>query len=183
MKVLRVRHDTHYTVIRNQTLRDSRLSFKARGLLAYLLSLPDQATVNREDLARYTTEGEYSIRTALRELVRAGYIEHERIRGERGRWITETIVRERPAAEGRKPTFGPRLTTVDQPPWITAQSKRSNGNEVTKASPPPATPATTHEGPNCACGNPALVSDGIDDLCLCCYEAGQVPQTTGTSQP
>ena len=37
-----IRHEQNFTVIDNACQRDLTLSFKATGLLAYLLSMPDE---------------------------------------------------------------------------------------------------------------------------------------------
>lgn len=104
MKIIRVRHEEHFTVIRNRTLRDSRLSFKATGLLAYLLSLPDGTTMSRQELAKVKRDGQDAVMTALRELRNAGYIEHEKVQDEYGIWRTETTVRECPKSPATGPT-------------------------------------------------------------------------------
>lgn len=183
MRVIRVKHEAHYTMIRNKTLRDSRLSFKARGLLTYLLSLPDQTTVNREDLSKFGTEGEYAVRTALQELVKFGYIEHERVRGERGTWLTDTVVRECPSAEGRLSTSGPRLSTVGDPPWITALcSSKDLKDERPVGEPPLTSSAARPERPHCdACREPAYLAVEGANLCLDCYERPVV--ITPTNDP
>lgn len=86
-----------FTQIDNRTLRDDRLSLKARGLLAYLLSQPSFYTVRSEDLAGITPkEGRDAIRAALAELEAAGYVRRIRTRNDAGRWSTETHVFERP---------------------------------------------------------------------------------------
>ena len=123
--ILRVAHRDHYTVIRNKTLRDSRLSFKARGLLAYLLSLPDDAVVNRDRLGQAGPDGTASVRSALQELVAGGYLRHEKRQDERGQWRTETVVYEAPKITqtgGGKPTVGRRPTDGGKP----AAKSRSN---------------------------------------------------------
>jgi hypothetical protein len=106
MKIIRVRHEDHFTVVRNRTIRDPRLSFKATGLLAYLLSLPDGATVSRAELVKAKTDGQDSIMTALRELKAAGYIEHEKVQDEYGMWRTETTIREVPEGQPKQPLRG-----------------------------------------------------------------------------
>lgn len=92
--IIRVHHASKYTVARNQTIRDSRLSFRATGLLVYLLSLTDDATTNAKKLAGVKKDGEKAILTALRELQEAGYLTREKRQAERGRWVTEVTIRE-----------------------------------------------------------------------------------------
>jgi hypothetical protein len=107
--IIRVAHRNHYTVIRNNTLRDSRLSFKARGLLAYLLSLPDDACLDRRQLENAGPDGQLAIRTALQELVSKGYLRHEKHQDERGLWRTEATIYEVPKVTrtgGGKSTIG-----------------------------------------------------------------------------
>ena len=41
MSVFRVEKNNNYTVMANYHLRDKGLSFKAKGLLSYMLSLPE----------------------------------------------------------------------------------------------------------------------------------------------
>lgn len=87
---------TGWTVFDNRTLRDTRLSFRARGLLCYLLSFPDNWTVNSEIIARDTSEGRDAIRTALRDLEGAGYVTRRTERSGLGHLITVTTVFDRP---------------------------------------------------------------------------------------
>jgi DNA-binding transcriptional ArsR family regulator len=80
-------------------LRDSRLSFRARGVLAHLLSHNDGWHCTSDDLVRAGTEGRDAIRAALRELREAGYVEIRRQQDDRGRWTTETMVYDEPIIE------------------------------------------------------------------------------------
>ena len=41
MAIFRIEKTKNYTVMSNYHLKDKRLSFKAKGLLSYMLSLPD----------------------------------------------------------------------------------------------------------------------------------------------
>jgi len=41
MAIVRAKRKTNFTIIGNTGLKDKRLSLKAKGLLAYMLSLPD----------------------------------------------------------------------------------------------------------------------------------------------
>lgn len=86
------RPTSHFTILPNQVLRDHRLSWKARGLLAYLLSMPDMWRTNSSHLAKAGPDGREAVRTALAELEQAGYLRRERRQGTDGRWTTTTYV-------------------------------------------------------------------------------------------
>jgi DNA-binding PadR family transcriptional regulator len=96
-----IRHETNFTVIDNAALRDCTLSFKATGLLAYLLSMPDQWSPRREQLAEVKTDGQASIRTALKELVDAGYLVRRTEKMPDGTLVTVSEIHEQPLAENR----------------------------------------------------------------------------------
>lgn len=83
---------TAWTALPNALLRDERLSFRARGALAWLLSHEDGYIVSTQQLHDHANEGREAIRTVLRELVAAGYVRQDRVQGSDGRWRTETTV-------------------------------------------------------------------------------------------
>lgn len=86
MIIERVSSPNGFTVIPNRALEDEGLSFRARGLLAYLLSRPPGWKTDSEKLARVGREGREAVRTALNELVAARYLIRIREQDERGRW-------------------------------------------------------------------------------------------------
>ena len=61
-------------MIANGALGDERLSWKARGLLAYLLSKPDNWRVIVAHLVTQGPDGKTSVMAGLEELETAGYI-------------------------------------------------------------------------------------------------------------
>lgn len=99
-----VRREHGFTVIDNAALRDCTLSFKATGLLAYLLSMPDEWTPRREQLAEAKTDGVAAVRAALKELTAAGYLVRKVERLADGRTVTVSEIHERPT--GGKPASG-----------------------------------------------------------------------------
>lgn len=80
MAVVRNRKESHYVSIRNETLEDYRLSWAARGMLAYLLTKPPHWEVRVKQLQREGPTGRDGVYAILRELENAGYIEREEIR-------------------------------------------------------------------------------------------------------
>lgn len=76
--------DHPYCMILRKCLQDERLSWKARGLAAYILSLPDDWELNRADLIKRAPDGRESLDTGLRELEKFGYLRRQQSRDERG---------------------------------------------------------------------------------------------------
>jgi len=98
-----------YTSISNRSLEDASLSFKARGLLAYILSKPDHWKTNRDQLAAASTDGVAAVRTGLQELECAGYLTRHRHKDpETGTWTWKSVVHEVPVPEERR-TEGGRI--------------------------------------------------------------------------
>lgn len=100
MATIRVAKRQRFTVIDRRAINDERLSFRARGVLAWLLDKPDDWRVNAATMTREGTEGRDAIRSAIGELRALGYIDQRRVRGDDGRWATETFVFEVPARDG-----------------------------------------------------------------------------------
>jgi hypothetical protein len=77
--VIRVVKDREhpYVILNKDFLENDALSWKAKGLLAYLLSRPDDWTVIVRDLIRRSKDGRDSVYAALKELTVAGYLEME----------------------------------------------------------------------------------------------------------
>lgn len=80
MAVNRSEKKDNYTVISNHFIRNKNLSLKAKGLMTFILSLPDDWDYSLEGLAHENKEGVYSIRQAIKELEAEGYILRERTR-------------------------------------------------------------------------------------------------------
>lgn len=113
--IIRVPHRRKYTVIANAALRDARLSFRATGVLAYLLSLPDGSEISGRRLADIKAEGRDAIIRALDELNAAGYLARERYQVTGGRWTTVLTIRELPTPENPVSEPGNRTVTSHQP--------------------------------------------------------------------
>ena len=74
--------DITFTRIANDTLWDKRLSWGARGLLAYVLSKPDKYDMTYADLKRNSPAKDKALKTILQELSDFGYLNiNERVPG------------------------------------------------------------------------------------------------------
>ena len=73
----RVKGTQAFTTITNGTLRDERLSFKATGILAYLLSLPDDWSVSQNHMGTVKVDGRESVMAGFKELQAAGYLKKQ----------------------------------------------------------------------------------------------------------
>lgn len=93
------RPDANWTVVQNAVLRHPRLTFKARGLLCYLLSLPDNWQVSAERIATGGPDGRDAIRSALSELEREGYLVRRKSQNRRGQWTTNSFVYDIPCGK------------------------------------------------------------------------------------
>lgn len=85
--IIRIARREGYTTIARAALQDNRLSFAARGLLAYLLSKPDDWDVRLTDIQRAGHIGRDKAYRLIDELQQAGYIsERQRTRMPGGQW-------------------------------------------------------------------------------------------------
>ncbi|MCJ0873548.1 helix-turn-helix domain-containing protein [Streptomyces sp. AP-93] len=103
-----------FTVLGNEVVRDRRLSFTARGILCYLLSLPDGSREDVRTLAdKHPGVGRRGVSKAVDELVRYGYYARRTVRDPlTGHVHTETFVSDTPPTEDRPqpPGAGPDPT-------------------------------------------------------------------------
>ncbi|TCJ79086.1 UNVERIFIED_ORG: DnaD/phage-associated family protein [Bacillus cereus] len=100
MGILRVKKDHNYSVINNTGLKDKRLSWKAKGILAYILTLPDDWVFYREELSQHAKDGINSLRAGMKELKEYGYIKRFPIRDEKNKIVRwETIIYEIPVVD------------------------------------------------------------------------------------
>mgnify|MGYP003642637157 FL=1 len=80
MDIVRVIKSKDYTTICNRIFKDRRLSLKAKGLLAMLLSFSDHWELSIKGLEAILKEGRTSIRSTMNELIENGYVERQQIR-------------------------------------------------------------------------------------------------------
>jgi len=70
---------SNFVVLDKEGIENPNLSWKAKGLLAYLVSRPDNWHVYIEQLANVGTDGRDSTSGGIKELIEAGYIVRQRL--------------------------------------------------------------------------------------------------------
>lgn len=96
MAVFKIEKAKNYTVMSNYHLQDRNLSYKAKGLLSFMLSLPEDWDYSMKGLVAVSKENIKAIRTILNELKEHGYVEINQTRAENGYYKYEYIIREIP---------------------------------------------------------------------------------------
>jgi|GEM_PF-3239171 len=109
-KIHRIEERTEaFTQISNSILQNTRLHFRSKGILAYLLSKPTTWLVSMKDVEDHGTEGREKVRSSFSELSEAGYLTRRRARNTRTGRLSgwENLIYEDPSeAIVEKPTDG-----------------------------------------------------------------------------
>lgn len=99
MATYRVHKEENYSVINNEFLKRKDLSWKAKGILAYLLHLPDDWELHFNELKKHATDGKTSLRSGVDELREKGYITYKRYKDKEGKFVHEYDIYELPQTE------------------------------------------------------------------------------------
>lgn len=125
MSVFKVEKTKDFTIMSNYHLRDRNLSFKAKGLLSFMLSLPEDWDYSLKGLCAISKENRDAIRSTLKELQDNHYLEIEKVRGDKGYFEYNYLIYEKPhfieqENENNPDTENPHLDTpnVEMPTQI-----------------------------------------------------------------
>lgn len=140
MPVLRKNKINNYTVIDNHVFRNSNISFKAKGLLCQMLSLPDNWDYSLEGLVSLASDGISSVRAALKELENQRYFRRHRLYEDGKLSGVEYIISETPMCENLvlENLKQENLILENQPQLNTNNNKinkKSNNKKINKMPP------------------------------------------------
>ena len=96
MSVFRIKKTDNYTVMSNHHLRNKKLSYKAKGLLSFMLSLPDDWDYSMNGLVAVSKEQIKSVRSTIKELEDFGYVERIKKHTKKGLYQYEYNIYEYP---------------------------------------------------------------------------------------
>lgn len=163
MPIKRITAKHNYTMIPNIGLEDTSLSAKSKGLLAYMLSKSNDWIFYQRELETHFTDGKASINSAMKELVKHGYITKEkRTRNKLGQLQEPNwVVYDYPISENREQGKSP----------VNQQSKNENV-DITAFPPKPDSPTL---------GYPTLENRQLPITDLTNTETKQITDNTNSS--
>jgi hypothetical protein len=88
-----------FGAVPNELLNNPDISFKAKGLYAYLNSKPDNWDFSVEGIASQVKEGIDSVRAGIHELEKFGYLKRVKYQNEKGFWEIDYMLFEDPTEE------------------------------------------------------------------------------------
>ena len=96
MSVFKIEKTKDYTIMSNYHLRDKSLSYKSKGLLSFMLSLPEDWDYSLNGLVAISKESRDGIRSILKELQEQHYLEIEKYRNDKGLFEYNYLIYEIP---------------------------------------------------------------------------------------
>lgn len=106
MSVFKIEKNSDYTVMSNYHLRDKNLSYKATGLLSFMLSLPDDWDYSLNGLVKMSKEGIKAVRSILQELQKYGYLNIQKKQNELGQFEYDYLIYEYPYTQNKDMGLG-----------------------------------------------------------------------------
>ncbi|WP_436855198.1 DnaD domain protein [Staphylococcus caeli] len=102
MATFRVHKESgNFVTVHKNFIHDPNISWKAKGILLYLLSRPDDWQVYEKELEKHSLDGRDSLKNGIKELETASYIVRIRKRDDKGRLKEyEYSVYEQPTQNG-----------------------------------------------------------------------------------
>jgi len=100
-------------VMLDRKMLQTKMSLKARGLLAFMMSFPDEWEFRFDHIVSQHEDGATAVRTAMKELISLGYVKREVNRAADGRVFgTRYIVSEHP--QGSEQTLSDQSTEIKE---------------------------------------------------------------------
>lgn len=134
-KFVKTKKERNYTVLDNTFIQDANLSWKAKGLMAYLLSLPDDWVIHFSEIEKHSTDGKAALRSAINELKEHGYLKAEQKR-ENNRFAEMVyIIIENPAENEKSPFTDFQETEKQETEKLNSENRtlqNTNTNKVLK---------------------------------------------------
>ena len=169
--VHKVGRHTNVTIVPNETAQDICLSWGARGLLLYMLSMPTDWELNEADLINRSPGGRDQLRTLLKELEAARHLARTRLRDASGRVVGSSWEVWDEPQTGNPATENPSVARTQSGRGLSprtekpATGKPSMAEELQTEKPSPENPSEAEPQPETAIfprtDNPAAAIDPL----------------------
>ena len=124
--VKRERTKNPYSLIPNELVQNDDMTWAARGLMCYILSMPDDWVFYKTEVMKHGEKKRDAFNKTWMELQSFGYITKEYIRDKNGRYTSETKTFKGNDGIERDVTFGIIWTIHEQPVKVS----KSTGKEI-----------------------------------------------------
>ena len=94
-----IEKNKNYTIMSNYHLQDKNFSYKAKGLLSFMLSLPEDWDYSINGLVAISKEGVKAIKNILQELQKYGYLVIKKKQNEIGQFEYDYLIYECPECQ------------------------------------------------------------------------------------
>jgi hypothetical protein len=134
--IIRLKDKTKdFTIVYNACFKDNTISMQAMGLFAYLMTLPNDWEIHKEELVSHFSNGRDAVLKAFDELIEKGYIVVEEIKGDKGQF-GKKIYKVYEVSQGetkiiRKPR-GKKENSSEEPVTDNHKRKTVTGNPLTE---------------------------------------------------
>lgn len=86
MPIIKKGSADNFMMMQRHPLQRSDMTMRAKGLLAYLMSLPHDWVIHRTELVSHFKDGKDAVFAALNELIALGYVVRQQGRGTKGKF-------------------------------------------------------------------------------------------------
>lgn len=87
-KIIKIEKNRSFSIISNECLRNKNISARAKGIYAYIMTLPEDWKLYKSELYNHFTEGRDALNTAFKELEDCGYIFKKQTKKEDGTFLS-----------------------------------------------------------------------------------------------
>ncbi|MEU9737208.1 hypothetical protein [Streptomyces sp. NPDC048002] len=134
-----------FTQVANGLFRDSRISFKAKGIFGYVSTHRDGWRMSVTDLARRGSNGEAAVKSGLKELEKHGFLLRERERQSDGTLgAAAYFITDLPCLQNSRSQPMSGFPPVDKPTSVHRPLKNNNRKNTTQQNTRPVRPCRGH---------------------------------------
>lgn len=127
----KIRHNkkNNFTMIDNTIVKDDTLTWKARGIFAYLWAMPDDWDFYMNEVAKHSRDGRVALQSGIKELEEHGYLRRTMEHGKDGK-MTAMYWELSDTAEYRKADNALNVETVKRKTCLTGNLPLLNKNNT-----------------------------------------------------